>query len=82
MHRIEYISPEGLRLDGRRPEELRAIKCKLGIFNKADGSAYFEQGNTKVLATVYGPKEVTIIWIYFHFIRSKDNRKLCTTGVS
>ena len=58
MHRIEFISPEGLRVDGRRAEELRNIKCKLGIFKRADGSAYYEQGNTKVLATIYGPKEV------------------------
>eukprot|EP01114_Cavostelium_apophysatum_P015881 TRINITY_DN4415_c0_g1_i2.p1 TRINITY_DN4415_c0_g1~~TRINITY_DN4415_c0_g1_i2.p1 ORF type:complete len:252 (+),score=23.22 TRINITY_DN4415_c0_g1_i2:104-757(+) len=29
------------------------------ISSRADGSAYFEQGNTKVIATVYGPHEVT-----------------------
>jgi exosome complex component RRP41 len=58
MNRVEYLSPEGLRVDGRRPEELRRIQCKLGVFKRADGSAYFEQGNTKVLASVYGPREV------------------------
>lgn len=31
-----------------------------GIFQRADGSAYFEQGNTKVIALVYGPREVTL----------------------
>ncbi len=55
---MEYLTPEGLRVDGRRPEELRKIKCKLRVLSKADGSAYFEQGNTKVVAAVYGPKEV------------------------
>eukprot|EP01104_Vermistella_antarctica_P015187 TRINITY_DN4924_c2_g1_i2.p1 TRINITY_DN4924_c2_g1~~TRINITY_DN4924_c2_g1_i2.p1 ORF type:complete len:247 (+),score=61.65 TRINITY_DN4924_c2_g1_i2:207-947(+) len=58
MSRNEYISPEGLRLDGRRPSELRRIKCKLGLFSRADGSAYFQQGNTKAIAAVYGPREV------------------------
>ncbi|KAK7793398.1 hypothetical protein R5R35_014305 [Gryllus longicercus] len=51
------LSP-GLRLDGRRPNELRKIRCKLGVFNQPDGSAYLEQGNTKVLAAVYGPHEI------------------------
>lgn len=59
----EYITPEGLRVDGRRCDELRKIRCKLGILSsRADGSAYYEQGNTKVIATVYGPREVI-----FHF---------------
>jgi len=53
----EYISPEGLRLDGRRPKELRKIECQLGVFTRVDGSAYYEQGNTKVFASVYGPRE-------------------------
>eukprot|EP01102_Stenamoeba_stenopodia_P022610 TRINITY_DN9502_c0_g1_i1.p1 TRINITY_DN9502_c0_g1~~TRINITY_DN9502_c0_g1_i1.p1 ORF type:complete len:250 (+),score=48.24 TRINITY_DN9502_c0_g1_i1:154-903(+) len=57
-NKIEFITPEGLRTDGRRPKELRNIRCKLGLFSRADGSAYFEQGNTKALATVYGPREV------------------------
>eukprot|EP00002_Diphylleia_rotans_P039709 TRINITY_DN9278_c0_g1_i1.p1 TRINITY_DN9278_c0_g1~~TRINITY_DN9278_c0_g1_i1.p1 ORF type:complete len:248 (-),score=51.08 TRINITY_DN9278_c0_g1_i1:77-820(-) len=59
MSRMEYVSLAGLRIDGRRPGELRKIACSMGVFEKADGSAYFEQGNTKVLATVYGPREVT-----------------------
>ena len=45
-------------MDGRRANELRKVKCKMGLFDKADGSAYFEQGNTKVVAVVYGPREV------------------------
>ncbi|KAH8308026.1 exosome complex component RRP41 [Drosophila kikkawai] len=54
---FELLSEQGLRLDGRRPHELRHIKCKLGVFEKPDGSAYMEQGNTKVLAAVYGPHQ-------------------------
>jgi len=60
MSKLEFLSPEGLRIDGRRPNELRKIRCKLGIFNRATGSAYYEQGNTKVLAAVYGPRECNL----------------------
>ncbi|XP_041454867.1 exosome complex component RRP41-like [Lytechinus pictus] len=58
MAGLELLSDEGFRLDGRRPSELRKIQCRLGVFDQADGSAYIEQGNTKALATVYGPHEV------------------------
>ncbi|KAL3287435.1 hypothetical protein HHI36_001906 [Cryptolaemus montrouzieri] len=54
----ELISNIGLRLDGRRALELRRIRCKLGLFSEPDGSAYIEQGLTKVLAAVYGPHQV------------------------
>lgn len=55
---MEFVNPEGLRLDGRRPTELRQIRAELGAVAKADGSAVFEMGNTKVIAAVYGPREV------------------------
>ena len=50
---------QGFRQDGRRCDELRRIDCKLGVLPQADGSAVFEIGNTKVLAAVYGPHEVS-----------------------
>eukprot|EP00906_Rhabdomonas_costata_P008908 RCo012642 len=56
--KIEYLSVEGLRVDGRRPGEIRCLKVQLGLFDMADGSCYYEQGNTKVLAAVYGPRQV------------------------
>mmetsp|Transcript_11432 Transcript_11432/g.20163 ORF Transcript_11432/g.20163 Transcript_11432/m.20163 type:complete len:245 (-) Transcript_11432:375-1109(-) len=55
---MEFVSPEGLRLDGRRPGELRRLGCELSVLQAADGSAIFEMGNTKVLAAVFGPHEV------------------------
>nr|CAG4643435.1 EOG090X0BHT [Ilyocryptus agilis] len=58
MAATELISDQGLRIDGRKPDELRRIRCSLGVFAQADGSAYLEQGNTKVLAAVYGPHEI------------------------
>nr|GMC58337.1 exosome complex component RRP41 homolog [Ipomoea batatas]GMC68517.1 exosome complex component RRP41 homolog [Ipomoea batatas] len=55
---MEYVSPEGLRLDGRRPLEMRQLRAEIGAVARADGSAVFEMGNTKVIAAVYGPREV------------------------
>ncbi|RKP35518.1 exosome complex exonuclease RRP41 [Dimargaris cristalligena] len=57
MSRQELLSPEGLRIDGRRANELRRTVCKQSVLTQADGSAYYEQGNTKVLAAIYGPRE-------------------------
>ena len=53
MAGFELLSDQGLRLDGRKAGELRRIACRMGVFGQADGSAYLEQGNTKVLAAVY-----------------------------
>ncbi len=47
----------GKRTDGRVPDELRPIKLEVGTLKNAEGSAYLEWGNNKVLAAVYGPKE-------------------------
>lgn len=54
----EFISVAGLRVDGRRSEEVRRIRTRFGLFQRVDGSAYYEQGNTKVVAVVYGPREL------------------------
>lgn len=60
MAGLELLSDQGFRFDGRKPNELRRIRFKKGVFGQADGSAYLEQGNTKVLAAVYGPHEVEL----------------------
>jgi exosome complex component RRP41 len=54
----KLIDKKGLRLDGRKPEDLRPIKLEVGVISRADGSAYIEQGKNKILAAVYGPREV------------------------
>lgn len=54
---MELINKQGLRLDGRRPDQLRNIKIEAGVLKQADGSAYLEWGGNKVLAAVYGPRE-------------------------
>jgi len=48
----------GKRLDGRRPDEMREVSITAGPLVKADGSAYLELGKNKVLAAVFGPREV------------------------
>jgi exosome complex component RRP41 len=54
---IKLINEEGLRIDGRKSNELRPIKIEAGVLNRADGSAYIEWGGNKVLVAVYGPRE-------------------------
>lgn len=61
---MDLISDQGLRVDGRRAGELRRIRCKLGVYDQPDGSAYLEQGHTKVLAAVYGPHQVSSFFIF------------------
>ena len=53
----KLINEEGLRIDGRRPEEMRKFRIEAGVLKNADGSAYMEIGGTKVIVAVYGPRE-------------------------
>lgn len=54
----KFIDENGLRLDGRKIDQIRDIKIEIGILNRADGSCYLEFGNNKIMAAVYGPREV------------------------
>jgi len=54
----KLIDKDDMRLDGRKLNELRPTKIEVGVLGNADGSAYIEQGKNKILAAVYGPKEV------------------------
>lgn len=58
MTKPEKLIVDGKRLDGRGPLELRPIKFKAGVLKRADGSCYLEFGGNKVMAAVYGPREV------------------------
>jgi len=51
------VDLNGSRLDGRKLDQLRQIKLEVGILDKADGSAYVEQGKNRILVAVYGPRE-------------------------
>lgn len=55
--KVSLLDKNGLRVDGRRLDELRPLKLEVGILDKANGSAYIEHGKNKILAAVYGPRE-------------------------
>ncbi len=46
------------RPDGRKFNELREIKAKVGVVPNADGSAMFAFGDTVAIAAVYGPRQL------------------------
>jgi len=46
------------RFDGRKFDELRPMEAKAGVISNANGSAYFQIGNTVAYAAVYGPREM------------------------
>ena len=86
QQRPKLINESGIRVDGRKPDELRPIKIELGVLKNADGSAIFQMGNTKVIAAVYGPKEMhprhmalpdrTVLRVRYHMTPfSTDERK-------
>ncbi|MDG6988069.1 MAG: exosome complex exonuclease Rrp41 [Nitrososphaerota archaeon] len=54
----KLIDEKGNRRDGRKWDQLRPIKLQVGLVKNADGSAYIEWGKNKIMAAVYGPKEV------------------------
>ena len=53
----KLIDKKGIRIDGRKLDEIRPVKMEVGVLPNADGSAYLEQGRNKILVGVYGPKE-------------------------
>lgn len=58
MEETEQLIADGKRIDGRKPNEMRPLEIKAGVLEKADGSAYLELGKNKVIAAVYGPREL------------------------
>lgn len=59
MQHAEILALAGLRIDGRKPTDVRKLHHKIGVVSgtAADGSVYFEQGLNKVLVMVHGPQE-------------------------
>lgn len=45
---MNILNEFGYRQDARKPDQIRNIAYKIGIFSQADGSAYLEQGKLKV----------------------------------
>ena len=55
---IVLLDDKGLRCDGRKIDALRRIMIKAGVLKNASGSAYIEFGENKILAGVFGPRDV------------------------
>uniref|UniRef100_A0A7E4ZQT9 RNase_PH domain-containing protein n=1 Tax=Panagrellus redivivus TaxID=6233 RepID=A0A7E4ZQT9_PANRE len=55
--RLNTYDAYGVRYDGRRFDQIRNINFKFGLYPHADGSVYYEQGCTKVICAVYGPRQ-------------------------
>jgi exosome complex component RRP41 len=58
MEKPAWLIKDGVRLYGRKVDEIRPMKIVAGFLEKADGSAYIECGKTKVVVGVHGPREV------------------------
>src|SRR5205823_5950512 len=43
------VVEDGLRLDGRRPDEIRPLTAQVGLIPRAHGSGLFQRGETQVL---------------------------------
>ncbi|MCI4396221.1 MAG: exosome complex exonuclease Rrp41 [Thermoprotei archaeon] len=54
---LKLIDENGIRIDGRKPDQLRPISMDVGVLKNAQGSALVSYGKTTVLAAVYGPRE-------------------------
>jgi len=58
LHRLQrdivrtQVTEEGVRIDGRRLADVRAIRCQLDVLPRTHGSAVFQRGETQALATV------------------------------
>ncbi len=57
------VIEKGLRIDGRKFDEIRKIECATGLFERIHGSALFCRGQTKVLSllTLGSPGDQKII---------------------
>ena len=55
---VEWVNEQGERVDGRQVDELRETKMEVDVLEEADGSAMVEVGNTRVIASVFGPQDL------------------------
>ena len=55
---LVLLDEKGIRCDGRTVDQTRKVTIKAGVLKNADGSAYIEFGDNKILAGVFGPRDV------------------------
>lgn len=70
---LVLINQEGIRMDGRKMDEMRHMVARAGVLKKADGSGYFAFGRTRAIAGVFFPKPV-----YPRFMERQDRAILKT----
>ena len=51
--KLVLMDDNGIRCDGRKVDETRRISIKAGVLRNANGSAYIEFGDNKIIAGVY-----------------------------
>lgn len=59
----ENVLEKGIRVDGRKTDEIRPLSCKVGILPRTHGTGLFQRGETQVLsvATLGAPGDAQII---------------------
>jgi len=55
---VVLLDEKGIRSDGRTVDQTRKVTIKAGVLKNADGSAYIEFGDNKIIAGVFGPRDV------------------------
>jgi exosome complex component RRP41 len=55
---IQWFDEDGKRVDGREKDEMRETRMEADVLSEADGSAMVEVGNTRVIASVFGPQDL------------------------
>ena len=48
----QQVLERGMRIDGRRPDEIRPIVCEVGVLPRTHGSSLFSRGETQSLGIV------------------------------
>lgn len=56
--KLVLLDDNGIRCDGRKIDETRNVTIKAGVLKNAEGSAYIEFGDNKILVGVFGPRDV------------------------
>lgn len=83
--RKEYINAAGLRLDGRRPHEIRPLELAFDNITTVDGSCTLRSGKSKVCATVVGPQSADLAqqmnWSHEGMITCNVAVESCTDDV-
>ena len=76
----KMITQEGIRPDGRSPEEIRPIWCEVGVIPRVHGSGVFTRGQTQVMSIVtlgtVSDEQVLLGWV-----RMRQS-VICTTIIS